>query len=183
MKLTKIIILNFIFLGAVSCFSINKVTTIDNETGYFPARKSRKATITKSIKANPDTLKNLVVVKNSEYIKGMATNMNYFKKVIDFDELREIFITEGYEVKGPLNLGSLDNYFEYIDNRPLTVLYMDRRKEGNKYYAELKLYEPRNGEDIFVSEIFLNTMLDGWTDKGTTYPLFNSLIDYLKGLE
>ena len=183
MSLTKLIILKFIFLLVVSCYSINKVTTIDNETGYYPARKSREATITRSIKVDPDTLRNLVVVNNSEYIRGMAINMKYFKEVKDFNDLEKDLIAEGYEVKGRLNLGSLDHYIKYINNNPLTVLYMDRRKDGNKMYAELKLYEPVNGEDIFVSEIFLNMIYDGWTDKGTTYPLFNSLIDYLKGLE
>ncbi len=183
MNLIRLGLLNLLVLLFVSCGTTSKVTIVDNETGYFPTRKNRKATITTSIKVDPDTIKNLVVVNNSEYLRSMALNMKYFKKVMNFIELEKDINNEGFEVKAPLNLGALDNYTEYIHGNPCTVLYMESRKKGNKWYAELKLYDPLRGEDIFISEIFLNMMLDGWTDQGTSYPLFNSLIDYLHGLE
>ncbi len=182
MNLTRLFLVIPCCLLFISCGNMSRVVSIDEETGYFPAWKNRKAIITASIKINPDTLKKLVVVYNSEYLKSITINMKYFREVMDFSELEKAFIANGCEVKGPLNLGSLDLYLDFIDTYPFTVLYMDSRKEENKSYAELKLYDPIRGEDIFASEIIFNEMLEGWTDKGTTYPLFNSLIDYLKEL-
>ena len=48
------------------------------------------------------------------------------------------------------------------------------------WFAGLTLYDPKNAEMIFENEIKLNLMWDGWTDQGTMYPLFNSLLDYLR---
>ena len=39
--------------------------------------------------------------------------------------------------------------------------------------------DPSKADFIYQNEIYVNLMWDGWTDQGTMYPLYNSLIDYL----
>jgi len=65
--------------------------------------------------------------------------------------------------------------------RPFVILNLTKvKKESGGWFAGLTLYDPSRAKTIFENEIWLNLMWDGWTDQGTMFPLFNSLLDYLR---
>ena len=47
------------------------------------------------------------------------------------------------------------------------------------YGKEINKINLIESDFIYQNEIYVNLMWDGWTDQGTMYPLYNSLIDYL----
>ena len=162
-----------------SCGSFEKVTTLNANTGRFPAKNKTVITLKKT-SVNVDTLKTLIIVPNTTYWIEMSKNMKYFKEVMTFAGLQKDIIAKGLTDKIPTvsdRIG-LNNAYKYY--RPFVILNMTKaQKPGNGWYAGLTLYDPGKADYIFQNEIWLNLMWDGWTDQGTMYPLFNSMLDYL----
>jgi len=162
-----------------SCGTFEKATTLNSDTGRFPA-KNKTVTILKKVSVNADTLKTLIIVPNTPYWREMTKNMKYFKEVMTFAELQKDIIAKGLTDKIPTisdRIG-LNNAYKYY--RPFVILNMTKeQKPGKGWYAGLTLYDPGKADYIFQNEIWLNLMWDGWTDQGTMYPLFNSLLNYL----
>ncbi len=182
MKVNRQFILALTILIATtitSCGTFEKVTTLNSNTGRFAAKSKTVATIKKT-SVNADTLKTLVIVPNTPYWIEMSKNMKYFKEVMTFSELQKDIISKGLTDKIPTisdRIG-LNNAYKYY--RPFVILNMTKeQKTGKGWYAGLTLYDPKKADYIYQNEIYLNLMWDGWTDQGTMYPLFNSLLDYL----
>lgn len=57
---------------------------------------------------------------------------------------------------------------------------IELKKINKRWYTGLKLYDHQNKKIPFKNEVKLNLMWDGWTDQGTMFPLYNSLLDYLR---
>ena len=91
MKFLKAIPIFLTILALNSCGSVMKVSDL-NEKGFFYATK--ESTTLKSVDFDLDSNKELLVVPNSEYMKGMAEKLNYFDKVITFDDLEKEIIKE-----------------------------------------------------------------------------------------
>ena len=180
MKIFKQIVLVLIVLIAItSCGTLEKVTTLDPQTGRFPA-KNRTVKVIKSIDVNADTLKTLIIVPNTEYCIGMVKNMNYFNDVMTFVELQQDIIAKGLadEVSSVSDRVGLNNAYRHY--RPFVVLKLTtEKKAGNVWYIGLRLYDPRRADYIFENEIMLDQYMGGLTDQKIFYPLFNSLLDYL----
>lgn len=176
----KLITLIFIMTLTTSCSTSLTATMKNKQTGYFVAKN--KATIIQSIEQPRDSVKKLLVLGESEYFKSMAKNLNFFDTIITYEELERKIVEERLQDKipslnGVIGLSNAANYY-----KPFYVLYVERKKVENKWYAELKLLNAKTGKDVFISEIYLNLMWDAHSDKGTYNPLFNSLIDYLNSL-
>lgn len=173
----------YLFIGLIlmmsSCGTFSKAQTLDTETGYFPAKKNKRVTVLKEVKVNPDTLKTLLIVAKSEYNLAMGRNLNYFNEVRDIYDL-EIQI---------MKVNMLDKTHTYIGPeglkkaaeiyKPFVILETTKTKKGDRWFAGLVLYDALSAETIFENEIRLNLMWDGWTDQGTMFPLYNSLLNYL----
>ena len=82
MKFLKAIPIFLTILALNSCGSVMKVSDL-NEKGFFYATK--ESTTLKSVDFDLDSNKQLLVVPNSEYMKGMAEKLNYLtaKKAIN----------------------------------------------------------------------------------------------------
>lgn len=162
-----------------SCGSSEKVTTLNANTRRFPAKNKTVITLKKT-SVNVDTLKTLIIVPNTTYWIEMSKNMKYFKEVMTLAGLQKDIIAKGLTDKIPTvwdRIG-LNNAYKYY--RPFVILNMTKaQKPGSGWYAGLTLYDPGKADYIFQNEIWLNLMWDGWTDQGTMYPLFNSMLDYL----
>jgi hypothetical protein len=169
----------FIAMLVTSCGTFEKVTTLNSTTGRFPA-KTKTVTILKKTIVNADTLKTLIIVPDTPYWIEMSKNMKYFNEVMTFSELQKDIIAKGLTDKIPTvsdRIG-LNNAYKYY--RPFVIINITKvQKPGKGWYAGLTLYDPGKADYIFQNEIWLNLMWDGWTDQGTMYPLFNSMLDYL----
>ncbi len=165
-----------LFLILVSCGTVGKVTE-RQENGKFQA--SKEAEIIKSIPFDLDSQKTLLVVPNGEYMLGMAENINYFDKVIKFEDFElEIIRDEKQEEVGSLSgkIGLSNACNKY---KPFLYIQLDDNDEKSNY-VQLKLINPKNAEELFVTEIFMDFLWAGVHDRNTFNPLFNSLIEYIE---
>ena len=197
-RIKYLLIFSTIVSSLMSCGTFNETTLLDESTNYFPAKKNKNVNILRIKKVNPDTLKMLLVVPNDEYSLQMGKNLQYFNEVIiDYELIRKAskylidkphlktntnsVLLQSNKENDPLNTIEPDSYLHaYGQHNPYVYLQLTKRKKKDGWYAGLLLYDFNHGNCIFENEIKLNLMWDGWTDQGTMYPLYNSLLDYLR---
>lgn len=182
----KIFYRQFLLLAATftlySCGTFEKATTLNPTTGHFPARQ-RAVNVIKKDPVHADTLKTLLIVPNSksDYWLQMGKNLNYFNEVMTWSDFEKDIIAKGLTEKIPSVSDRIGLNRAYKYYKPFVILNLTKvQKPGSGWYAGLTLYDPSKAEFIFKNEIYLNLMWDGWTDQGTMFPLFNSLLDFLK---
>lgn len=184
MKLTRLSAVGLILISMVSCGTFEKATTINTQTNYFPAKRNKNPTILIDKPTNPDTLKMMLVVPSTDYWLAMGKNLNYFDKVLTYDQFESEIVKKGLSDQIPSLSDKVGLNRAYKINQPFVILNLTKvNKPGDGWFAGLTLYDPKSAEIIFQNEIWLNLMWDGWTDQGTMFPLFNSLLDYLRKQE
>lgn len=169
----------FYFLIALTMITSCSVLKVSERqsNGFYSSNK--KANTVKAIEFDLDTLNELLVVPNSEFMKGMSENINYFKKVITLEELeKEIILARMQDEVGPLvgKIGLNNTYRKY---KKFLYLRFDNNSEKSKR-LQLKLIHPGTLDEIFVAETLFDTVWAGVYDKNTFNPLFNSLIAYIE---
>ena len=111
----------------------------------------------------------------------MGKNLDYFNEVLTYDQFQNEIVKNDLSEK-ILSLSDkvgLNRAYKYY--KPFVILDLTKiQKPNDGWYAGLKLYDPSKADIIFQNEIKLNLMWDGWTDQGTMFPLYNSLLDYLR---
>lgn len=180
----KTFLLGILICLLSSCGSFDKATSLSPETNYFPAKPKKQATVLKAETNSADSLNVLLVVPNSDYMLQMGKNLNYFAEVMTYEQFQTAIVKEGLASQIPSLSDRVGLSRAYALYRPFVILNTTKvRKPGDGWFAGLVLYHPKEAETIFQNEIWLNLMWDGWTDQGTMYPLFNSLLDYLRAQE
>ena len=180
--LKKIAITAVVVTLICGCGSFEKATTLDPSTHYFPAKMNKQVTVLKEIAVSKDSLKpSVLVVPSTDYWLRMGTNLNYFDTVMTYDQFQTSIVKKGLTDKIPSLSDKVGLSRAYKHYRPFVILNLTKvQKPGGRWFAGLLLYDPKRAEVIFQNEIWLNLMWDGWTDQGTMFPLFNSLLDYLR---
>ena len=165
-----------------SCGTFEKATKMNPNTNYFDAKKKKQESVVvlKKVPVDADKLKTLLVVSTTDYWLQMGQNLNYFNEVLTYDQFQSAIVREGLSEKIPNVSDKVGLNRAYNIYKPFVILNLTKVKKENGWFAGLTLYDPSRAETIFENEIWLNLMWDGWTDQGTMFPLFNSLLDYLR---
>lgn len=121
-------------------------------------------------------LNHSIVVPKNDFLIGMTQNINYFDSVINLEELEQKIVAQNLqnEVPSVNSLIGLSN--AYKKYKPFLFLNLTTVQRDRKGYAQLKLLHPKTGEYIFITEM----PVEYANDQGVWYPLYNSLIDYLR---
>lgn len=184
MNLTRLSVVGLILISMISCGTFEKATTINTQTNYFPAKKGKIPTILIDKPINPDTLKMMLIVPSTDYWLTMGRNLNYFYNVLTYDQFESEIVKKGLSDQIISLSDKVGLNRAYKINQPFVILNLTKvNKHGYGWFAGLMLYDPKSAEIIFQNEIWLNLMWDGWTDQGTMFPLFNSLLDYMRKQE
>jgi hypothetical protein len=167
-----------ILLAIVIMFSCGTVGKVSERqvNGMFKATKQAK--IIKKVTFNMDSHKALLVVPTGDFTLGMCKNIGYFDRVITFEEFElEIIKDQKQEEVGALSgrIGKSNAYRKY---KPFLYIAFDNNEE-NTNYLQLKLIKPDTADELFVTEIFMDTFWSGVYDANTFNPLFNELIRYI----
>jgi hypothetical protein len=173
----KLVALAALMVVVSGCTSM-KVAPVDPNTGYFPSQKKGAVVVNKPM--DLDANKDLIVVANSEFLTGQLRNINYFGEVITIEELQKRIIAAGLTDKVPTiqdRIG-LSNAAKYY--KPFLWLRFNVRGEQPSQYAQFILTGPATSEDYFLTETKLDYLWTGVNDQHNWYPMFNSLIDYIK---
>lgn len=160
----------------VSCGTYEKAVKVDSTTNYFPARKNKQVNVTIDNpfenKLNKPTL---LVVPDADYFKEMGDNLNFFDTVMTLQNFN-MAIEKKEFISNSSNVKTL--FVRYFSIYSLESIEL--KKINKRWYTGLKLYDHQNKKILFKNEVKLNLMWDGWTDQGTMFPLYNSLLDYLR---
>jgi len=174
MKKSILIVIVTIILN--SCGSVLKVTEL-NAKGFFNA--SKESQTIKSIEYDLDSNKELLVVPNGVYMKGMAEKLSYFGRVITFDDLEKEIIKDNKQDEVGALTGKIGINNAYRKYKKFLYLRFDDNKEKNNR-LQLKLINPENFDEIFVGDTSYDPVWVGVFDGNTFNPLFNELIKYIK---
>ena len=166
-----------IVFALVGCSRL-QVAEVDASTGYFPG--ADKAPIVLKKPVDLDARNELIVVGKSDFLVGQLKNMNYFKEVITIDELEKRIVQANLvdqipSVRDKLGLSKAARAY-----RPFLWMHTEGRGEGTAQYVQFVLTDAATLEDYFVTETHLDFMWKGVNDRSNWYPMFNSLIDYVK---
>lgn len=169
-----------VFLAALSltaCSSM-KVAEVDPQTGYFPT--STKATVVVSRSVDLDLKKSLLLIPNVEFVKGQITNIKYFDEVITFEDLEKRIVQANLNDKVPSvrdRIG-VSNAAKYYKN--FLWFRYERKGERPDQRGQFIITDPKTMEDYFITETKLDYVWSGVNDQNNWYPMFNSLVDYIK---
>ncbi|WP_426430939.1 hypothetical protein ACPX19_00920 [Winogradskyella sp. HB-48] len=147
------------------------------QDGYFNSTK--KATILVSESFDLDSNKSLLVVPNSPFMKGMAEKINYFDRIITFEDLEKEIIQNGKQDEVGALTGKIGINNAYRKYKKFLYLKFDDNPDNSKR-IQLKLVNPETFDDIFIADTAYDVVWSGVNDQNTFNPLFNSLIDYIR---
>jgi hypothetical protein len=160
-----------------ACSSL-KVAKIDPNTGYFPSKNF--ATVVKSEKVDLDAMKAMILVPDADFEKGQIKNIGFFDEVITFSDLEKLIISNELTDKVPTVRDRIGLNKAAKAYKNFLWFRYDTRRDGNKQYAQYILTDPLTLEDIFITEQYLDYVWAGVNDQNTWYPMYNSLVKYLK---
>lgn len=175
----KKIFLMLVLLSLTAC-TVGKVIPVDSKTGLYPAKSIAKVITSKPI--DLDTRKSLILVPNNDdFVKGSIKNMNYFNEIIDYKELETRIIKANLTDKIPSindKIGINNAAKHYKD----FIWFRFERISSDPSNPKMRfmLTDPITAEDIFVTETDLDYAWKGVNDQYNWYPMFNSIIDYIK---
>ena len=172
----RLLFLATLVVSFVSCTS-GKVVKRNEVSGYFPS--TEKATVLKSESVELDSKKSLLLVPNDEFTMGMAKEIGYFEKVINFDDLERIIVKKGItdSVTSVDSIIGINKAAKALQN----FLWLTWRYEtqDNKYSVQLALVDANNMHDIFVCETESIKYWGAENDQSNFYPMMNALVDYI----
>jgi len=169
-----VLTLSLLFISA--CTSM-KVAQLDSATGRFPS--STEATVVKSVKVDLDTMNELLLLPDNDFVKGQIGNINYFKETITLDDLETLIIQNNLTDQVPSVREKIGINKAHKAYKPFLWLRFDTRTENGKEYGQFIITKPDTLEDIFIVEKHFDYVWAGVNDQNTWYPLFNAIVDYI----
>lgn len=157
------------------CLTLGEVSEIDPKTGYFPSEA--KANVIKNQKYDIDKMKSLILVTDGPFFQGQVQNIKFFDHVINENDLLAIIVRENLQSKVSPVINAVAINQVYENYRPFLWLRYNTRVEGKKVYGQIILSDPKNMNDLFIAERYFDKSR---SDQALWYPLFNSLIDYIR---
>lgn len=155
-----------------------KVAEVDPKTGYFPT--TVKASVLTSKPIDLDAKKSLLLIPNQDFVKGQIANVKYFDEIMTFADLEKRIVQANLSDKVPSvreRIGVSNAARHY---KPFLWFRYERKGEGRDQRGQFILTDPLTMEDLFVTETALDYVWAGVNDQNNWYPMFNSLIDYIR---
>lgn len=174
----KLFLTLFFATLCAACSTQYKVVETDPKTGNFRTNAVAN-TITSKI-VNLDEYKSILLIPDSDFVKGQLESIGYFDQLITREELETIIIRENLQDEVPSVRDRIGLNQAYEHYKEFLWFRFDTRGKGLDEYGQFILTNPGTLEDIFVAEIKFDKWGPGVNDDTTWYPLFNSLIKYIK---
>jgi hypothetical protein len=142
--------------------------------------QAERATVTVNDRLEMREMKVTALVTGSDFLLQQIKLLDYFGEVINLDEMQRRIVQKNLQDKVPsLNdrIG-INNAARYYGK--FTWIHFAAEKRDGKTIAKLVVTDPSTSKDVFVAEHPLVPQAYVGYDQTTFYPLFNSLIDWLK---
>lgn len=171
-----------VLAAAMAGCTVGVAVKPDPKTGYLVSKSAepRKADVAVSKKVDFAAYHSIVLVTAGDFAEEQTRSLGAFDEVIDIEELQKRIVAANLQDKVPsisdrLGLNNAARHY-----KPFLWLRYDTDKRGQKLYGRLIVTDPLSLDDVFVAERELDYLWKGVNDQNTFYPMFNSLIDWLK---
>lgn len=178
---TALVLAALLSVALAGC-SVGVAVKPDPNTGYIVSNggNAKKANVTVSKAADVAAYKDLVLVTAGDFAEDQTRNLAFFSEVIDIEELQKRIVAANLQDKVPtvndrIGLSNAARHY-----RKFLWLRYDTDKRGSKIFGRLIVTDPVTLDDLFVAERELDYVWAGVNDQNTFYPMFNSLIDWLR---
>jgi hypothetical protein len=169
-------------LALSGCGTTGKAIKPD-ASGYLPTATNGQAARATTLESTPlpsADYKRTALVTSDEFVVEQIRNLGYFGEVIDLQELQRRIVAQNLQDKVP----SLNDQIG-INNAArfygaFLWIHATRKKHDDKNYLQLMATDPLTLKNLFVAEHDLVAQPYTGYDQVIFYPLFNSLIDWLK---
>ena len=167
-------ILGVAVLLLISCKSIPLEAKLDPQTNYLYADNRDIEVITK-ISFAKDSLKHLLIVPNEAHLE-VGKTLNFFNEVMTRDQFEDAIIKAGFVDDVETFRNRKSQHKAAVVYRPFVIL--EQFYEGSSFEG-LRLYDPIGERIIFENK--MGTQIFGvYPDIRRLFPLYNSLLDYLR---
>lgn len=171
-------------LVPLAACTVGQAVKPNPETGYIGTGDSAK--MAQTVLAKPVDLtkyRKLVVVTAGDFAEEQTRNLAAFEEVIDIEELQRRIVAADLGEKVPsvsdrIGLSNAARHWQ-----PFLWVRYDTENRGGKLYGRLVVTEAATLTDVFIAEKHLDYVWKGVNDQNTFYPMFNSLIAWLKEQE
>ena len=172
MKIVQL--LSFLGLLFISCKSIPLEPKLDPKTNYLYT-DYRDVKVIKEISVPADSLKHLLIVPNHADLE-VGKALNFFNEVMTIDQFEDAIIKSGFADVVETFRNRKGQHKAAVLYRPFVLL--EQFYEGSNYEG-LRLYDPI-GERIIFENKMTTQIFGGYPDIRRFFPLYNSLLDYLR---
>lgn len=172
----KVLIIGITIFSFISCRSVQLGTNLDPKTDHFNAPK-KEVKVTTYISLDSNDLKPLLVVQYDRDLE-IANNLNFFDEVITHDQFEDAIIKAGFadEIKSIRDKKGLHKAATLF--RPFVLL--EHFYGENSSIEGFQLYDPKTEKIIFENEMNIGVLSMPEGDQRRYFPLYNSLLDYLR---
>ncbi len=177
-----------IVIFIAGCGSTFKVTTLDPETGYFPAKK---AILPENIKVSEKLdlfhFKLIYVKYENDFLKRSIQNIHFFEQVVIKEEFEQLLITKDIinklpnlavltaNIENPISLNQIQKYYGDF----LVVELLGFKPPGSlTIQGAIKVSNPATGQTVFEVRNEASAWLS--VDEYLFYPLLNAFYDWVK---
>lgn len=185
-RITKISLASLIALAASACGGTKGEVVRPDANGFLPTGsrgQAEQATTVTAAKVDMTDFRTLALVSASDPVIKQITNIGYFNEVINIVELQKRIVQNNVQDKVPsisdrIGISNASKHF-----RKFLWIHFETETKNKKNYVKLVGTDPTTLTDVFVAERELVNPIrtwDGYTDQNTWYPLYNSLIAWLK---
>lgn len=151
--------------------------------GYWdtgPGSDIRKAKTITSTAFDLDKWKKTVLVTGGRFMQGQVSNLKFFDEILTLDDLQKAIVREGLQAKVPSVLDQVGISNAFHNYKPFLWIHITGERNGPKGHARLVVTNPDVLEDVFVAESEIDYLWTGVNDQFVWYPLFNSLVDWMR---
>lgn len=172
----KLFIICGLFLFFRCGFTYQSGTNLDPKTNYFKAPEKGVKVLTE-IPVDANEIKSLLLVQFERDLE-IAKNLNFFNEVMTKDQFEDAIIKAGFanEVKSFRN--RIGQHKAATLFRPFVILEHVYNQNNTK--ERFRLYDPKLEKIIFENETTISFLSMPEGDQRRYFPLYNSLLDYLR---
>lgn len=159
----------------ISCKSVPLEPKLDPKTNYLYT-DIRDVKIITGISVVNDSLKHLLIVPNQADLE-VGKTLNFFNEVMTRDQFEDAIIKSGFADDVETFRNRKGQHKAAILFRPFVLLEHVYDRVG---YTGMRLYEPIGERIIFENEMSNGFFRLDYPDIRSIFPLYNSLLDYLR---
>ena len=166
--------------------SLFQAVDVNPKTGYLPAARTHEGDIKRGNVVSHENIdlkkyQGRILVTDGKFFKDEMVDIGAFSDVFDAEDLQKRIIAAGLQDKVPSASDLIGFNRAYTNYGPFLWMHFKMKDEFGGRFLRMIITDPGSGQDVFVANVSACGQVFCENDQDTFYPLFNSLIDWVRG--